>query len=101
MTGETIRIEIQGLATEVEDAQRDLRATLGTLEDRLLPRRAVRRLAREHEPVEMLATMTAAGFALGLLGEKSAGMRLVGLLATGIAGALVYRLGRLPRNEHR
>jgi len=96
MTGEAIRIEIQGLATEVDDAQRDLRVTLGTLEDRLLPRRAVRRLARQHEPVEVLAMMTAAGFALGLLREKSAGMRLVGLLAAGIAGTLVYRLGRPP-----
>jgi len=35
-------------------------------------------------------------FALGLLREKSAGMRLVGLLAAGIAGTLVYRLGRPP-----
>ncbi|HZP41823.1 MAG TPA: hypothetical protein VFD84_09980 [Candidatus Binatia bacterium] len=94
MATEPVRIEIRGLETEVEDAQHDLRETLQALEERLLPRRAVRRLVTQHDPLLVIGALVAAGVALGFARDHSPRGRTVTLVAAGIAGGLIYRLTR-------
>jgi hypothetical protein len=88
-----VRIEIRGLETEVEDAQHDLRETLRVLEERLLPRRAARRLVKD-DPMLVLAGLAAVGFALGFARDRSPAGRTVSIVAAGVAGGILYRLIR-------
>jgi hypothetical protein len=94
MASDPVRIEIRGLTSEREQAQRDLQMTLGALEEKLLPQRAARRLVTEHNPVLVVAGMAAVGLAMGLARDEDAGMRTAGLIAAAAAGAIVYRLMR-------
>jgi len=94
MATRPIRIELRGLTSEREDAQRDLQETLGALEEKLLPRRAARRLVSEHDPLLVMAGAAAAGLALGLIRDEDVGGRVVGLLAAAAAGAILFRLAR-------
>jgi hypothetical protein len=87
-----IRIEIRGVASERDEAQRDLRETLSALEEKLLPRRAVRRLVTQHHPALVLAGLVAAGVSIGLLGDDDRTVRRVGLVAAGVAGIIALRL---------
>ena len=99
MATSPIRIELHGLASEVEDAQRDLQETLGALEERLLPQRAARRLVREHEPALVLTGVVAAGLAVGFIRDDNAAVRAAGLAAAAAFGAIAYHLfsGARPR----
>jgi hypothetical protein len=92
MAGRPVRIEIRGLATERERAQRDLRETLGALEEKLLPQRAVRRFVRRRNPVLVVAGLVAAGVAVGLLRDENPAVRTAGLVAAATAGLIVVRL---------
>jgi hypothetical protein len=94
MAGRPIRIELRGLATEVNEAQRDLQDTLGALEEKILPRRAARRLVERHDPALVVAGVTAAGLALGLIRDESVAARTAALIAAAAAGAVAYRLMR-------
>jgi hypothetical protein len=91
MAGRPIRIELRGLADQREDAQRDLQMTLGALEDRLLPRRAVRRLVTRHDPRLVMIGLAATGLALGLIRDPSPAARAGALVAAAAAGAGVFR----------
>ena len=93
MATSPIRIELRGLASEVEDAQRDLQETLGELEERLLPQRAARRLVTEHDPALVLTGVVAAGLAVGFMRDESRTVRALGLLAAAAVGAIAYHLG--------
>ena len=92
MTGSEVRIEVRGLAHERVQAERDLRETLGALEERLLPRRAIQRLVRRHDPALVLTGVVAAGLAVGFMGADRRAARVAGLLAAAAAGVVVYRL---------
>ena len=94
MASDAVRIEIRGLTSEKEQAQRDLQETLGALEEKLLPQRAARRLVTEHDPVLVVTGVLAAGVALGLIRDESPTGRMVGLLAAATAGAIAFRLTR-------
>jgi len=94
MAGRPVRIELRGIASEREEAQRDLERTLEELEDRILPQRAARRLVREHDPLLVVAGVAAAGLAAGLVRDDSPGVRTIGLLAAVAAGALLFSLRR-------
>jgi hypothetical protein len=94
MASNPIRIELRGLTTEREQAQRDLQMTLGALEEKLLPQRAARRLVTEHNPALVLVGLAATGLAFGLVRDDDPRMRTVGLIAAAAAGALAYRLSR-------
>jgi hypothetical protein len=94
MAGRPIRIELRGLASEVDEAQRDLQYTLGALEEKLLPQRAARRLVERHDPALVVAGVAAAGLALGLIRDESLGARAAALVAAAAAGAVVFRLTR-------
>jgi hypothetical protein len=89
-----IRIELRGLTSEREAAQRDLEETLGALEDKLLPRRAARRLVREHNPALVLGGFVALGLALGFARDHSPSGRTASVVAAGVAGAIAYHLAR-------
>ena len=65
MASPPIRIELRHLATEREDAQRDLQETLVALEKKLLPQRAVRRLVTRHNAALVLFGAGAVGAAIG------------------------------------
>jgi hypothetical protein len=92
MAGREVRIEVRGLANERVEAERDLRETLGALEEKLLPRRAVQRLVRQHNPALVLTGVVAAGLAIGFMGADRRGARVAGLLAAATAGVVAYRL---------
>lgn len=92
MANSPIRIELRGLASEVEEAQRDLQETLEALEERLLPTRAAQRLVREHDPAVVLAGVVAAGLAVGLIRDNSPTVRAAGLFAAAAFGAIAYHL---------
>ena len=94
MAGRPIRIELRGLANEVTDAQRDLQDTVGALQEKLLPRRAARRLVARHDPALVVAGVAAAGLALGLIRDESIASRTAALIAAAAAGAVAYRLTR-------
>jgi hypothetical protein len=94
MAGRPIRIELRGLANEVNDAQRDLQSTLGALEEKLLPQRAARRLVERHDPALVVAGVAAAGLAVGLIRDESIAARTAALIAAAAAGVVVYRLTR-------
>jgi len=94
MAGRPIRIELRGLANEVNDAQRDLQDTLGALEEKLLPQRAARRLVERHDPALVVAGVAAAGLAHGLIRDESIAARTAALIAAAAAGAVVFRLTR-------
>lgn len=96
MATSPIRIELHGLASEVEDAQRDLQETLGALEERLLPQSAARRLVREHDPTLVLVGVVAAGAAVGFVREHNPVIRFAGLLAAAAVGAIAYHLSSDP-----
>jgi hypothetical protein len=94
MASEPIRIELRGLASEVDDAQRDLRDTLQALEGKLLPQRAARRLVTRHDPLLVLVGAAATGLALGLIRDESPTARTGALIAAVAAGAVLFRLTR-------
>lgn len=94
MASNPIRIEIRGLTTEREEAQRDFQMTLGALEEKLLPRRAARRLVTEHNPALVLSGVAAAGLAIGLMRDDDPGLRSASLIAAAAAGVIFYRLAR-------
>jgi len=89
-----VRIEIRGLTNEREQAQRDLRETLGALEERLIPQLAARRLVQRHDPAVVVTGMVAVGVAVGLARDPRPGARLASVFAAGVAGAIIYRLTR-------
>jgi hypothetical protein len=93
MATDPVRIELEGLATEREEAQRDLERTLGALEDRLMPVQAARRLVVEHNPMIVVAAFVA-GAAFGFARHDGAAGRTASLVAAAAAGALLSRLGR-------
>jgi hypothetical protein len=94
MAARPIRIELRGLTDEREDAERDLERTLEALEDKLIPRRAARRLVTEHDPALVLAAAAAAGLALGLFRDETVAGRTAAVLAAATAGAIFFRLTR-------
>ena len=94
MAGRPIRIELRGLTSEREDAQRDLQETLAALEDKLLPQRAARRLVSEHDPALVLTGVAAAGLAIGLIRDESPAARTAAIIAALAAGAVLFRLTR-------
>jgi len=94
MASKPIRIELRGLAEEREEAQRDLQQTLDALEDKLLPRRAARRLVTRHDPRLVLVGAAATGLALGLIRDESPAARTGALIAALAAGAVLFRLTR-------
>jgi hypothetical protein len=94
VAGRPIRIELRGLASERDEAQRDLQETLTALEDKLLPRRAARRLVSEHDPALVLTGVAAAGLALGLIRNESPTGRTAAIIAALAAGAVLFRLNR-------
>jgi hypothetical protein len=99
MATDPVRIELRGLATEVEEAQRDLQETIGALEERLLPQRAARRLVREHEPVLVIAGVVAAGMAVGFMRDENRMVRAAGLVAAAAVGAIAYHLSGGERHR--
>jgi len=92
MAGDPVRIEIRGAASERAEAQRDLRETLGALEEKLLPRHAARRLVTRNDPALVLAGVVAVGVAIGFLGDDSRAGRTAGILAATAAGLIAFRL---------
>jgi hypothetical protein len=92
MASSAVRIEIRGIASEKAEAQRDLQRTIQTLEEKLLPRRAARRLMTENGPALVLTGAVAVGLALGLAGAPGRRVRAASLLAAAIAGAIACRL---------
>ncbi len=94
MASSSIRIELRGLADERQEAQRDLRRTLGTLEERLLPSRRVQRLVTHNDPKLVIVGLAATGLALGLFRDKSRVARTGALIAALAAGTVIFRLTR-------
>jgi hypothetical protein len=94
MASKPIRIEVRGLTSEREQAQRDLQMTLGALEEKLLPQRAARRFVTEHNPALVVTGIAAIGLALGLARDDDPRLRGAGLIAAAAAGAILYRLSR-------
>ena len=94
MASDPIRIELRGLAHQREEAQRDLRETLGALEDKLLPQRAARRLLTRTDPALVLVGLAATGLAIGLVRDASPGARTGALIAAVAAGIVLFRLAR-------
>lgn len=94
MAVDPVRIEIRGLAGERDAAQRDLRETLGALEEKLLPRRAVRRLVTENDPLLVVTGVLALGVALGFARASRPPTLMASLVAAGVAGAIAHRLFR-------
>jgi len=94
MAGRPIRIELRGLANEMNDARSDLQYSPIALEEKLLPQRAARRLVERHDPALVVAGVAAAGLALGLIRDESIAARTAALIAAAAAGAVVYRLTR-------
>ena len=90
MASRPVRIELRGLTSEREAAQRDLRETLGALEEKLMPQRAARRLVQDHSPALVLTGLVALGFAR----DVSRGGRATSLVAAAVAGGVAYRLWR-------
>jgi hypothetical protein len=91
MASPPIRIELRHLATEREDAQRDLQETLVALEEKLLPQRAVRRLVSRHHAGLVLFGAAAVGAAIGFSRSPTRGGRAAALVA---AAAVFCQLGR-------
>lgn len=89
-----IRIELRHVATEPDDAQRDFQETLVTLEEKLLPQRAARRLFTEHNAALVLFGAASVGLAFGLARSPTRGGRLAALVAATAAGTVFYQLGR-------
>lgn len=90
MADSAVRIEIRGIASERDEAQRDLEETLGVLEARLVPARVARRFVNEHGTGLVLAGAAALGMTVGLLrGRGGAG---AGLLAAAALGTVAWNL---------
>jgi hypothetical protein len=89
-----VRIELRGLTSEREAAQRDLRETLGALEEKLMPQRAARRLVQDNNPALVLTGLVALGFALGFARDATPSGRVTSLVAAAVAGGVAYRLIR-------
>ena len=94
MASRPIRIELRGLTSEREAAQRDLRETLGALEEKLLPQRAARRMVEEHNPAVVFAGMLALGVAVGFARDETTAGRVTSVAAAALAGAIAYHLVR-------
>jgi hypothetical protein len=94
MAARPIRIELHGLASERDEAQRDLQDTLNALEDRLLPQRAARRIVNLNDPALVVTGVAAAGLAVGLMRDESRAARAAALIAAVAAGAVLFRLTR-------
>ena len=94
MAARPIRIELRGLASEREEAQRDLQDTLTALENRLLPQRAARRFVARNDPALVVTGVAAAGLAIGLMRDESRVARGAALIAAVAAGAVLFRLTR-------
>jgi hypothetical protein len=94
MPNRSIRIELHGLTSEREEAQRDLQETIGAIEEKLLPQRAARRLVTRNDPALVLTGIAAAGLAAGLIRDENPSIRAAGLVAALAAGAVIYRLLR-------
>ena len=94
MASRPIRIELRGLTSELDDAQRDLQDTLTALEDRLLPQRAARRIVTRNDPTLVVTGVAAAGLAIGLMRDESRAARTAALIAAVAAGAVLFRLTR-------
>ena len=94
MAARPIRIELRGLASERDEAQRDLQDTLTALEDRLLPQRAARRIVTRNDPALVVTGVAAAGLAIGLMRDESRTARTAGFIAAVAAGAVLFRLLR-------
>jgi hypothetical protein len=92
MSADPVRIEIRGIRSELNDAERDLRETLDALGDRLLPARAAQRLVREHDPRAVVAGVLAVGAAIGLARDPQPIVRVGGLVAAGAAAWLLWRM---------
>jgi hypothetical protein len=87
-----VRIEIRGIRSELDDAERDLRQTLDALGDRLLPARAAQRLVRQNDPRLVFAGVLAVGAAIGLARDPQPIVRVGGLVAAGTAAWLLWRM---------
>jgi len=94
VASDPVRIELRGIVTEREAAQRDLQATLGALEEKLLPARAARRLVREHNPAMVLAGVVMLGVAVGFARDDTVSGRATSIAAAAVAGAIAYHLAR-------
>jgi len=94
MAARPIRIELRGLASERDEAQRDLQDTLAVLEDKLLPQRAARRIVTRNDPTLVLTGVAAAGLAIGLMRDESRAARRAAFIAAVAAGAVLFRLIR-------
>lgn len=96
MSADPVRIEIRGLRSEREQAERDLKETLGVLGDRLLPARAAHRLVRRHDPRLVVAGVLAVGAAIGLARDPQPIVRIGGIVAAGAAAWLLWRMVSSP-----
>ena len=94
MASRPIRIELRGLTSELDDAQRDLQDTLTALEDRLLPQRAARRIVTRNDPTLVVTGVAAAGLAIGLMRDENRAARTAALIAAVAAGVVLFRLTR-------
>ena len=94
MAARPIRIELRGLASERDEAQRDLQDTLAALEDKLLPQRAARRIVTRNDPTLVLTGVAAAGLAIGLMRDENRAARTAAFIAAVAAGAVLFRLIR-------
>lgn len=92
MVTSPVRIEIRGLRSEREDAERDLRETLDALGNRLIPGRAAHRLFEQHDPRLVAATVLAVGAAVGLARDPKPLVRGIGIAAAGAAAYLLWRI---------
>ena len=99
MSADPVRIEIRGIQSEREEAERDLRETLDALGDRLLPARAAHRLVREHDPRMVVAGVLAVGAAIGLARDPQPIVRVGGLVAAGTAAWLLWRMASSRRDD--
>jgi hypothetical protein len=94
MATRPVRIELRGLTSERQAAQRDLEETVEALGEKLLPQRAARRLVQENNPAVVLTGLVALGFALGLARDETPRGRTMSLIAASVAGAAAFSLWR-------
>jgi hypothetical protein len=89
MRREPVAVRAIRLATERDHARRDLEQALDSLEQRLLPGQAARRLVVDKDAALVLAGVAAAGLALGLVRDESPTTRAMALVAGIVAGAML------------
>ncbi len=94
MASDPVRIELRDVAARRDEAQRDLQETLGALEEKLLPRRAARRLLMNHNAPLVLIGAAAAGAALGLARSPGIAGRTAAACAAVTAGLIFYQVAR-------